>query len=93
MQGICALCTLHNASVIYVRNIRVLFRLVYVRNTCYHILNNKTQHTTRKAITNMKKTYSYEFCLKAANYFFKKGNYKLFNRFYKLVKAEQNRMK
>lgn len=41
----------------------------------------------------MEKTYSYEFCLKATDYYFKKGNYKLFNRFYKLVKEEQKKMK
>lgn len=38
------------------------------------------------------KTYSYEFCIKAANYYFKKGNMKLFNRFYRMVKDSQKRM-
>lgn len=54
MQGICALCILHNALVLYVRDILPLFPLVYVRNICYHVLNNKTQNTTRKAVKNMK---------------------------------------
>lgn len=37
----------------------------------------------------MKKGYSYEFCIKAADYFYKKENITLFNKFYSLIKAMQ----
>lgn len=32
---------------------------------------------------------TYEFYIKAANYFFRKGNYKLFNQFYLAIKKIQ----
>lgn len=32
---------------------------------------------------------TYEFYAKAADYFFRKGNYKLFNKFYCIVKKMQ----
>lgn len=33
---------------------------------------------------------TYEFYVKATDYFYRKGNYKLFNQFYRLVKNMQN---
>lgn len=35
--------------------------------------------------------YSYSFCLKAGHYFFKKGNMKLFYKFYNMVKEMQEK--
>lgn len=35
------------------------------------------------------KNYSYGFLIKAADYFFKKGNLKMFNIFYQEIKQRQ----
>lgn len=56
-------------------------------------LTTKQSTPNERTVADMEKSYPYEFCLKAANCFFEKGNYKLFIRFYKLGKAEQNKMK
>ena len=37
----------------------------------------------------MTKKYNYNFCKKACDYFFAKGNYRLFNQFYSLLKEYQ----